>query len=596
MRLIPLLKRVALGLVLTTGLQGALMGQELGLDATTRANLDAWELNRLESADQAWRKAQEKASKSKKQAKNLYNAANAAYQLFIEEFPRSPAVAYALFRQGRSFHLDNKRDSARQIYQDIIEFFPDQKVYATAALWYKGKSHQEDGNDDDAIRTWAEIAKNDQYRVQPLAADALLNLGTYLIKQKRYPEAIDYLTSMAKDFRTRNAGASYQAIRVVTRDLIRRQKNEADLKKFYISVRGFSSRPIKDFKVRETEQLQDDPGYWNEVMKLVNNNGRFESSQDADKKSYWNAWAPWLTDRWENWDLYRLNRVDWKRNADGDAEAWLKGVRAQYDAQRGKDGNNRVRNFMRHLSGNTPQVREIFRDLEWSSMSAKETIDTVSFCFRTIKDNDLGFRALSLIPDGKLGDGDLERLASFVASLRNDRAKVAAQKLADQIGNEELRAITNLRILNRYGRDEIDKKLAIAKTLHGSERFSGEARQISAQALMDVKRYQESIAEWRAWGVDPQYRYKVSECLAASGDFAKAVGELEIVERSFTNEHRSRAALLQAQFWDRAKNPEKRDGVLVRILREYRGTPEHSKAHDWRERLGDAYVGSRDNE
>ena len=65
-------------------------------------NLDAWELNRLESADAAWVKAQERAEKSKKKAKDLYSAANAAYQLFIEEF-RSPAVAYACFGQGVHF-------------------------------------------------------------------------------------------------------------------------------------------------------------------------------------------------------------------------------------------------------------------------------------------------------------------------------------------------------------------------------------------------------------------------------------------------------------------------------------------------------------
>ena len=110
------------------------------------------------------------------------------------------------------------------------------------------------------------------------------------------------------------------------------------------------------------------------------------------------------------------------------------------------------------------------------------------------------------------GDADLERLASYVASLRQDRAKVAAQALAEKIENIELRSITNLRILNRYGRDDLDKMLTIAKALHGSERFAGEARKISAQALMDIKRYQDSIAEWRAWGFDPDYRYKVAEC------------------------------------------------------------------------------------
>ena len=595
MLLIRLRCLLALCALFALSLAQPIYSEELALDGQTRAELDAWELNRLDAADKAWDRAQDK-SKGRKGDRELFTAANAAYQSFIEEFPRSPAVAYALFRQARSFHMDNKRDSARQLYQDIIEFFPDQALFATAALWYQGLSHKEDGNNDDAIRTWSLIAKDKGYRVQTIAADALLELGRYLIKVKRYPEAIEYLSEMAKDFRTRNEEAARDAISLVVDHLVRRTREENKLRDFYISVRGFGSRPIRDFAIRESSQLQDERSYWKEVMDQVNDRGRFSEDELAERKLYWSTWAQRLTDRWQDWDEYRLNRLDWQLNAGGDKDQWVKAVRAQYDSKRGSGGNDRVRDFLLHFAKQPDQLLAIFSDLDWNSMNGRETRETVYFAFKKLGSDDLGYRAVASIPDDKLNDEELAQLANGILNRRDSKAKPTAQGIAQRIKEEELQAITQLRILERHGRDEVEKFLAIAKSLHASERFGAEAREKSAEVLMGAKRYEEAISEWRAWGKDPDYRYRVAECYVRSGDFRQAAGELEIVERSFTDRNRAKAALLQAEVWSTAKDAKKRDEVLVRILREYRGTPEHSKAHDWREKLGDAYVGSRDND
>lgn len=590
LRLLAALGCICLG-TLAMGLASA---SELELDAETRAGLDAWELNRLNAADEAWTRAMERV-RGRRGEQELFNAANAAYQSFIEEFPRSPAVAFALFRQGRSFHLDNKRDSARQLYQDIIEFFPNHPRFATAAIWYMGVSHQEDGNRDDAIRTWSAIARDKDYRIQPIAADALLELGRYLIQAERFDEAVTYLKGMAIDFRTRNSDAARSAIDLVVRDMVRRTRNEGDLRDFYIEVRGFSRNPIRNFEIRETDQLSDHRPWWSALISAVEDNDSFGGDEEQEEGLFWSHWVSRLPDRFDDWDHYRVKRITWQRRAGGSAEDWVAAVRAQYDALRGTGGNDRVRTFLEHLSDHPQHVRAIFRDLNWPSMSAKEVNDTIRFSFSRLGD-EVGFQALAAIPDDVLDDEGLAQLASYVSGRRHDRARTMAEGIAAKIRDDELKAVTTLRILERHARDDVDALLAVAKSLHGSERFASEAHSTSAEVLMAAGRWEEAIASWRAWGKDPDYRYKVAECYRRAGDATRAAGELEIIERSFTDGNRPRAALLQAKVWDGADNAQKRDEVIVRILRNYRGTTEHSKAHEWREDLGDAYVGARDGE
>ncbi|TVR09847.1 MAG: hypothetical protein EA401_12605 [Planctomycetota bacterium] len=581
-------------IILFVSTPAALLSSELDLDAETRAGLDAWELNRLNAADEAWDRAMSRGGgRARRGEQELFTAANAAYQSFIEEFPRSPAVAYALFRQGRSFHLDNKRDSARQLYQDIIEFFPNHPRFATAAIWYMGVSHQEDGNNDDAIRTWSAIARDKDYRIQPIAADALLQLGRYLIEADRHDEAIAYLSDMAIEFRTRNSDAARSAINLVVRHYVRRTRNESDLRDFYIKVRGFGRNPIRNFEIRETDQLSDHRPWWSAFISAVERNDSFSGDEEQEEKLFWSHWLSRLPDRYEDWDHYRVRRITWQRRAGGSAEDWATAIRAQYDARRGADGNSRVRTFMQHLSDHPQHVRALFRDLDWPSMAAGEVVDTVRFCFGRIND-EVGFLALAAIPDEVLDDEALAQLASYISGRSHERARAMAEGIAAKITDEELSAVTRLRILNQHARSEVDALLAVAKTLHASERFASEAHETSARALMDARRWEEAVASWQAWGNDPDYRYRVAECYRRAGNWQRAAGELEIIERSFTDGNRPRAALLQAQVWDEAENPQKRDEVLVRILRNYRGTSEHSRAHDWRERLGQAYIGARD--
>ena len=55
------------------------------------------------------------------------------------------------------------------------------------------------------MRAWGAIARDKQYRKLPMAADALIELGGYLINNDRAAEAIGLLSNMAVEFRTTNS-------------------------------------------------------------------------------------------------------------------------------------------------------------------------------------------------------------------------------------------------------------------------------------------------------------------------------------------------------------------------------------------------------
>ena len=237
-----------------------LHASEVQLSGEVRAQMDSWQLESLNAADEAFATALKASGKGKakgkknnkknkgnknqkknaKQSRAAFQQASAAYEAFLKEFPQShpSALAYALYRQGRALHMDNKRSSARRLYQDVIEFFPNQIEMATSAIYYHGKSYQEDGDVEEAIRSWGRIARDKQYRQLPLAAEALLYLGQYLLDNDRIPDGVGLFHNMVTEFRTSNPSASSSAIDRLIDHFVKTDPNEDRLADLYLKARG----------------------------------------------------------------------------------------------------------------------------------------------------------------------------------------------------------------------------------------------------------------------------------------------------------------------------------------------------------------------
>ena len=75
-----------------------------------------------------------------------YKAAASEFDKFRIQFGDSAFIPYVLFMKGYSLHRDKKRHSAIAIYNEVLDYFPDQIEDASAALYYLGIAHIENGD------------------------------------------------------------------------------------------------------------------------------------------------------------------------------------------------------------------------------------------------------------------------------------------------------------------------------------------------------------------------------------------------------------------------------------------------------------------
>ncbi|MCH7728465.1 MAG: tetratricopeptide repeat protein, partial [Planctomycetes bacterium] len=138
--------------------------------------LDTFEAHSLAKADRVF-------------GKKEYKRAAAEYDSFILEFPKSKAIAYALLRKGRCLHLAKKRFLAIKEYDEILDYFPNDVKYAAAALYSIGQCHWENGDEEKALKAWADMAKDVDYRKTRLAAKAIKQLADNLAKRDQIGRA-----------------------------------------------------------------------------------------------------------------------------------------------------------------------------------------------------------------------------------------------------------------------------------------------------------------------------------------------------------------------------------------------------------------------
>ena len=139
--------------------------------------LDRFEAHALEKADKIYREEN-------------YRQAGAEYETFLREHARSLAIPYVLLRKARCLHKDDKRNEAIQQYNEVLDYFPNAVEYAGAALYYQGLAHWENGDEDKAMKHWARMARDEEYRKHRLAAGAINRLADSLAAKGHAESAV----------------------------------------------------------------------------------------------------------------------------------------------------------------------------------------------------------------------------------------------------------------------------------------------------------------------------------------------------------------------------------------------------------------------
>ncbi len=534
---------------------------EIELSSDEFKQLDTFEAHSLSKADKAF------GSKG-------WRAALAAYEAFLREFDRSRVLPYVVLRKGRCLHHDDKRFDAVKQYREVLDYWPNRVKYAAAALFYLGQCHWENGDEDQAMKVWADMADDADYSKHPLAADAINQLADYMVRKDQARQAVEYYEQVAVDFRKSNSDAARRAIDKAVYHHVRREPDEARLRAFYRKVGTFQWAPRK-----VPENLDTDRDYWNAVRNHVKKHGRFEASQTELKQRYYATWAEAMDGRFADWDDYQIDLANFHLAATGDVEVWMKRLDAQFEGHKKPGQWDRLIRWIAVYHAHKSKVNQYYNQLDFTRMKNWEIESLVKVLFEQVKAPEMAKNAFFKLRLAEMTDDHKAELARYMYERDADIVKSLCRSMKDeQRGQMEF-----LRYYYATRQDEEGLKLADAMV--SVPQYAGEARQIKAELHERLKQWSEALAAWQQINQPPETSWRIADCHYRLGSLGKAVAELRQVE-TFFPDHAAEACLKVAYLYNRAGEKDKTISTFKEVLKKYPQSRQSSTAHHELEKRG----------
>lgn len=556
---------IAVALLCVT-LPAGLKAQELALSAADFAKLDTFEGHSLQRADKVFGDKQ-------------YRQAIAEYEAFLLEFARSAATPYAIYRKGRSQQLDNKRFEAIKTFDEVLDYFPDDIPYAAAALFQIGQSHWDNGNIVEALKAWARLADDEDYRKQPLAAGAVNRLADALREQGKPAEAARYYWQTAVEFRKSNGDAARHAITYLVYFYIRTQPDVKKLREFYDQVLSFEHNP----------RAPEDGNFWWSVIENVRLRSQFPADKAEDRVRYFRYWTDQMANKHPAWDDFQIARIEFLLQADGDAAKWFERIDQQFDEHQKPDDFGRIVKWMQVLAAHPEKVKAYYAKLDFAKMSYDQINNLLRVCFDQIRNNEMADVVFQRLPLDKISDDQRYHLARYLWHKGQRHVETVCGSMADpDRGQMEILRYYNWRCWNS-GYFE-DKYLTLAEAMTKVPAVASEAFWMKAEILQRRSRWSEAVAAYLASERVPGSLWRIVDCLLADKKADQALAQLQEIENFFKNEA-SKAALRIAYVHRDAGRQPQYAASLRSVLKKYPQSAESSAAHLELEKLGLTRIG-----
>lgn len=545
--------------------------EEIGFPPEERQKMDDWERRNLGEAEDVFyaRGKHDKVAKSKKH----WSMAATKFNLFIDEFPRSPAVPYALYMKGRALHLDDKRNQARQEYDDLHQFFPNNIRFATAALYYKGLSHKQDGDVEQAFQTWAIIAKDPDYSRQPIAASAIVELAQHSWNKDRFQDAAKFFRQVALSFYKSNRRAAEAAADRYVEYCIRVSPSEERLREFYHENQGFRHRRSGK-NLPGVEQLIEDKQYWDDVRSRIRRYGRFDDLQKSQRQSYYSYWAGQLANRFSDWDEYQYDYADFRLAAGGSREEWFQHLDRLF-RDGAQDDNSRVIKWIGWYAFDADKVKEYYGKLSFDRMSFRQTFNVLKILYEKVGVAEAGQLVAGKFKLGKMKDSEKAELALYLFKRDRDFATTIANQISDK--HEK-----NWALLQMFAQAEdmpLNDRLEPADALAGSEKYASAASWKKGDMLESAGEYERAIPAYLgAPDQGAKMAFAVARCHMSNGSVDRSLQELQGGEAAFKEEAPNFAWKMQ-EYQEKAGRKKAMIATLRRISKQYKGSTAWKRAH-----------------
>jgi TolA-binding protein len=555
-------------------------------------------------------------------AQKDYNGAYAEYKSYSQQFPKGKAVAYAVLRMGRCLHLTKKRNAAIRMYEEVVDFFPNDVRYAAAALYFQGVAHQENGDPQKCIAVWARMVKDRDYVKQPNSGTALIALSDAMDKAGEYEEATEYRWRIATEFRQSNPDAANQAKMAVRHHYTVRSPNHERFMEFYRAVGGFHSREAV------AKDLDASENYWRIVFGSVAGQPDSEPKEAAEqRKQAASYWVGKFGSKFPKDDDLRRQFIDVQLVADGDRDAWVTRMLQQVEASpmsvdrlirwlqvfanhpKAKEallakhatviqgaGLEEIKRFM-GLVDDTYRLQLFDTHIAKliPGMPREEQVRMVEF-LRSVNMRDQATMALRTIDTKNASDQELVGLAQLASRLLGEEAVLGYfSKMKDK--KASLKATYDWYLARSFHRRGLNSSAAakalelideVAKYPEWAEATKG----TKASLLHGLRRYEDAIKAYQAWGKEPEATWHIVDCLIAMKNYDEAIKKVRSLE-SVGGKTAVAACMKAADIYKLAGNKGKEIEQLRLVLHRYPGSGESSSAHQRLESYGAKITGGQ---
>ena len=554
-------------------------GNETSLAKEERAALDTFEGVSIDRADKVF-------------AARDWPRAVAEYDAFLVQFPESKVTPYAILLKGRALQQAQKRFEAAKVYEEVLDFFPDDVKYAAAALFRIGECHMQNGDVSKAMKAWLELSEDSDYVKQPLGAPALNGLAENFIKQGKADEGIARYEQVAVEFRSSNPDAARAAIARVLPYHVRSKPDLKKLRDFYVAVKTFEHGPRTP-----GEDIATDGAFWRDVRQVISQNSGFSDVQKDQRDAFFRYWVGQMQDKLPASDDQQIAIADYIRVYEGDAAAWAQRLDKQFVDHQKEGNHGRIIRWVGLFSGAGDKAKadEYYRKLDFAKMSNADVLALVYAIVVNKGDVGLAGNTFGKLKLAEMTDGDKQNVCNWMRDRwqlpgTRDLAIRACLGFNDATKGK----MAALRYLHwrchphhHHFRTETDTSegLALAAEMQKVPDTAKEAFSLGGNLLQWTGKYEEAIKAYQQADSPPQTLFWTAECLAKLGRLEPAVSQLREVE-NFFKDRAPEAALAVAYLYRDAGIKEKYVRSLRGVLKKYPKSGESSQAHQRLEEMG----------
>ena len=565
-------------LALVAGLAaGSARAQETSLASDERAKLDTFEGVSIDKADKIF-------------VAKEWPRAVAEYDAFIVQFPESKITPYAILRKGRALQETQKRFEAVKVYQEVLDFFPDDVKYAAAALYRIGECHMQSGDVPKAMKAWFDLSEDPDYVKEQLGAAALNGLAENLIKQGKADEGIKRYEQVAVEFRKKNNEAAMAAIAKVVPYHIRTKPDNKKLRDFYVLAKAF------EWGQREPgADVAADAEYWTVVRNAIKEQSKFTDVQKDDRDAFYRYWAGQVQAALPTNDDQQIAAANYVRVYERDDAAWAQRLDKQFAAQQKEGDFRRIGRWVGLFAADKGKADEYYRKLDFAKMSNADILALVYEIVENRGDAGLAGNTFGKLKLAEMPDGEKQKICDWMqqhAELPGTRDLALRACLGfNDAAKGKMAALRYLHWRchphHHQLRSEKDTSegLAIAAEVQKSPETAKEAHLLAGNLLQWSGKHEEAINSYRQADSPPQTLFWTAECLAKLGKLEPAVSQLKEVE-NFFKDRAPEAAITIAYLYRDAGAKEKYVRSVRGVIKKYPKSGQSSEAHQRLEEMG----------